>query len=344
MPTTSVHLPAHAYTQFTPDLAICRVLNGMWQVSGAHGQIDPPTAIEAMLHYHEAGFTTWDLADHYGPAEDLIGAFRQRLAERRGVTALHTTYAFTKWVPRPARITRQIVEDAVDISLRRMGVPTLDLLQFHWWDYSNPSYLDALKYLTELREAGKIRHLALTNFDTEHLRIITDLGIPIVSNQVQYSLIDTRPATRMAGYCQEHGIALLTYGTLGGGLLSAAWLGKPEPGTSQLATASLRKYKQMVDLWGGWELFQHLLATLHEIAQQQQVSIANIAVAAVLGQPTVAGVIVGARLGIREHIADTARVFGVQLSPDEQAQIRAVQAQGRDLLRLIGDCGDEYRR
>ena len=63
--------------QFTPDLGICRVLNGMWQVSGAHGAIDPERAVEEMFRYHDAGFTTWDLADHYGPAEELIGEFRR---------------------------------------------------------------------------------------------------------------------------------------------------------------------------------------------------------------------------------------------------------------------------
>lgn len=337
-------LPAHAYLPFTPDLRMCRILNGMWQVSGAHGRIDPEVAVAEMLNYHANGFTTWDLADHYGPAEDLIGAFRQRLAQQQGPDALEHVQAFTKWVPRPTRITRQMVEDAVHISLRRMQVEQLDLLQFHWWDYANPAYLDALKYLAELREMGKIRHLALTNFDTEHLRIITDLGIRIVSNQVQYSLVDTRPMNYMAGYCAEHSIHLLTYGTLCGGLLSAAWLGTPEPTQSQLGTASLRKYKQMIDLWGGWSLFQQLLNALHGIATRHEVSIANVAVAAILERPAVAGVIVGARLSIREHRHETARVFQLELTDADRHALAEVHAQGRDLLRRIGDCGDEYRR
>ena len=75
-------LPASSRFQFTADLDICRVLNGMWQVSGAHGAIDPARAVEAMFAYHEAGFTAWDLADHYGPAEDFIGSFRSQFAAR----------------------------------------------------------------------------------------------------------------------------------------------------------------------------------------------------------------------------------------------------------------------
>jgi aryl-alcohol dehydrogenase-like predicted oxidoreductase len=164
-------LPASSPFQFTADLGICRILNGMWQVSGAHGAIDPARAVEEMFAYHDAGFTTWDLADHYGPAEDFIGAFRRQFAIRYGAERLPEIQAFTKWVPHPGRMTRRVVEQAVEVSLSRMGVECLDLLQFHWWDYGDESYLDALKHLADLQGEGKIRHVALTNFDTERLRV-----------------------------------------------------------------------------------------------------------------------------------------------------------------------------
>jgi aryl-alcohol dehydrogenase-like predicted oxidoreductase len=339
-----MNLSGAATTQLTPDLRICRLLNGLWQVSGAHGAIDRRAAIEDMLAYHDAGFTTWDLADHYGPAEDFIGEFRRRLAADRGVEALTTSQAFTKWVPEPGRMTRQIVEENIKVSLRRMGVDTLDLLQFHWWDYSDANYLEALRFLAELRDEGTIRHLALTNFDTEHLRIIVEHGIRVVSNQVQYSLIDRRPEVQMSHFCQAHDIQLLTYGTVGGGLLSERYLGQPEPTRSVLTTASLRKYKQMVDAWGGWGLFQELLSTLKRIADKHRVGIANIAVRYILDRPAVGGVIVGTRLGVAEHRQDNARSFDVTLDTEDQAQIEATVAKSRDLYQLIGDCGDEYRR
>jgi aryl-alcohol dehydrogenase-like predicted oxidoreductase len=245
-------LPNTAYRPF-PDgssSTICRLLNGLWQVSGGHGAIDISRALPDMLAYHDAGFTTWDLADHYGPAEDFIGAFRRLLREQRGEDALGHMQAFTKWVPRPGPMTRQTVEQAVDVSRRRMDMPTLDLLQFHWWDYEHPGYLDALRHLSDLRGKGKLRHLGLTNFDTEHLAIITGQGIRIVSNQVQFSVIDRRPERGMIPFCQARGIVLLTYGTYCGGLLSERYLGQPEPGYVALSTASLRKYKQMIDAWG----------------------------------------------------------------------------------------------
>ncbi|OUL19960.1 aldo/keto reductase [Nostoc sp. 106C] len=337
-------LPAASYLQFTPDLNICRILNGMWQVSGGHGRIDPKAAIQTMFKYVDAGFITWDLADHYGPAEDLIGEFRRQLIATRGKEAVSHIQAFTKWVPRPGKMTKKIVEDNINISLRRMDVESLDLMQFHWWEYQDKNYLDALKYMAELQTEGKIKHLALTNFDTEHLQIIVEAGIKIVSNQVQFSLVDRRPEVSMIQFCQQHDIKLFTYGTVCGGLLSEKYLGKPEPRGFDLATVSLKKYKNMVDAWGGWRLFQELLSTVKSIADKHEVSISNVAVRYILDKSAVGGVIVGARLGISEHLADNAKVFDFALDAEDVNQIDAVSRQSRDLYQLIGDCGDEYRR
>ncbi len=343
-PILKMNLPPSSRLQFTPDLNICKILNGMWQVSGAHGRIDPKTAIPTMFEYIDAGFTTWDLADHYGPAEDFIGEFRRQLVATRGKEALSNLQAFTKWVPRPTQITKQLVEKNIDISLKRMGVESLDLMQFHWWEYANKNYLDALHYMAELQNEGKIKHLALTNFDTEHLKIITDAGIKIVSNQVQFSLIDRRPEINMVQYCTEHDIKLFAYGTLCGGLLSEKYLGKAEPGARELSTASLRKYKNMIDAWGGWSLFQELLSALKEIATKHQVSLSNVAVRYILDKPAVGGAIVGARLGVSKHLEENAKVFDFILDRTDLDQLHAVLEKSRDLYQLIGDCGDEYRR
>ncbi|RCJ18223.1 aldo/keto reductase [Nostoc minutum NIES-26] len=339
-----MNLPIESRLQFTPDLNICRILNGMWQVSGGHGRINSKAAIQTMFKYLDAGFTTWDLADHYGPAEDFIGEFRRQIIANRGKEALANVQAFTKWVPRPGKMTKKLVEENIDISLRRMDVESLDLMQFHWWEYQDKNYLDALKYMAELQTEGKIKHLALTNFDTEHLKIITEAGIKIVSNQVQFSLVDRRPEVNMIQLCQQHDIKLFTYGTVCGGFLSEKYLGKPEPRGSELATVSLRKYKNMIDAWGGWQLFQELLAILKKIADKHQVSISNVAVRYILDKPSVGGVIVGARLGVSEHIEDNAKVFSFNLDADDRDRIDAVSRQSRDLYQLIGDCGDEYRR
>lgn len=321
-----------------PNLKICRILNGMWQVAGGHGRVNPQAAVEEMIRYHNTGFTTWDLADIYGPAEDFIGDFYRRLPEQER----QKVQALTKWVPDPQKITRQITQGSIDRSLRRMGLDSLDLIQFHWWDYNNPYYIDALKYLSDLRDEGKIKNVGLTNFDTERMQIMKEAGLKIVSNQIQYSIIDRRPEVHMAKFCRDNNMSMLAYGAICGGLLSERYLGKPEP--HNLDTASLRKYKQMVDAWGGWELFQDLLSVLNEIAQKHKVSIANVATRYVLNKPAVAGVIIGVRLGIANHRDDNARVFGFRLDVDDNSRVEEVCKKSNDLFALIGDCGDEYRR
>src|ERR671939_574969 len=329
--------------QLAPDLTICQIVNGMWQVAGGHGYIDHELAIADMMKYHDAGFTTWDLADIYGPAEDFIGQFRSRLSTLKGKEQLDRVQALTKWVPQPGRITRSIVNESVERSLHRMHVSSLDLLQFHWWDYNNPYYIDALKYLSDLRDGGVIKHIGLTNFDTERIRIIKDSDIKIVSNQIQYSIIDRRPEVKMIPFCLKHDISLLAYGSICGGLMSERYLGRTEPPSiAELDTLSLRKYKKMIDAWGGWALFQELLSTLNRIAQKYDVSIANVATRYILDKhAVVASVIIGTRLGISDHRNSNAQVFNFSLDKSDCKDIDAVSKKSNNLFETIGDCGDE---
>uniref|UniRef100_A0A5B6YUQ8 Putative flagellar radial spoke protein 5 isoform X2 n=1 Tax=Davidia involucrata TaxID=16924 RepID=A0A5B6YUQ8_DAVIN len=331
----------------TDSLDICRVLNGMWQTSGGWGRIDRDDAVEAMLCYADAGLSTFDMADHYGPAEDLYGIFINRVRRERPPAFLEKVKGLTKWVPPPVKMTSSYVRESINVSRKRMDVASLDMLQFHWWDYSNPGYLDALKHLTDLKEEGKIKTVALTNFDTERLQIILENEIPVVSNQVQHSIVDMRPQRKMAELCQLTGVKLITYGTVMGGLLSEKFLGTnlaiPFAGPP-LNTPSLQKYKRMVDAWGGWSLFQVLLQTLKKIASKHGVSIPAVAVRYILDQPAVAGSMVGVRLGLSEHMNDSNAVFSLVLDEEDVNSIQEVSKKGKDLLRVIGDCGDEYRR
>lgn len=325
--------------ELADDLSICRILNGMWQVSGGHGQIKPKDAILDMLEYHKNGFTTWDLADIYGPAESFIGEFRKQLQSKD----LQQSQALTKFVPNPGPMSKSIVEYYIDQSLQKMNTETIDLIQFHWWDYNNPCYLDALSNLTKLQQEGKIKHLGVTNFDTERIKIMTDRGFKLISNQVQYSILDQRPEKLMTPFCQKHGISILTYGTLLGGFLSEKYLNSPEPRKADLDTSSLQKYYNMINAWGGWGLFQELLQILSKIAKKYDSSIANISTKFILDKPEVAGVIIGSRLSLSEHRQDNTQVFDIALENEDLAMIRSVTSKSNDLFGLIGDCGNEYR-
>lgn len=317
------------------DLEICRILNGMWQVAGGHGQIDSKLAIQDMQRYQESGFTTWDLADIYGPAESLIGDFSKKVKQN--------IQAFTKFVPNPGPMSNSIVTYYIDKSLKKMNVDCIDLLQFHWWDYQDSNYLNALLHLSKLQEDGKIKYLGLTNFDTKRIKIIIEKDFKIISNQIQYSILDQRPEKIMTPFFMKHGIKIITYGTLLGGFFSEKYLNVDEPTRADLTTSSLQKYKNMIDIWGGWKLFQELLKVLNNISQKHNCSIANIATRFILDKPQVAGVIIGARLGITEHLEDNNKVFDLKLDQEDISLISTVTSKSNDLFDVIGDCGDEYR-
>ena len=322
-------------TRLAPGLEISRVLTGLWQVADQErdgAALETDQAARALAPAVHAGFTSFDVADHYGSAERIAGAVRKRCPE---------VQVLTKWVPEPGVSSRSAVEAAVQRSLDRIGTERLDLLQFHAWSYSDPRWLDCLFHLAEVRDSGRIRHLGVTNFDAVHLDLTLRSGIPLVSNQVCYSLLDRRPAGRMTEVCRRHDVGLLVYGTLAGGLLSDRWLGAPEPPLDASLTWSQMKYRRFIDQAGGWDRFQALLRAARRVADRYDVSIANVAVRHVLEQPAVVGVIVGARPGERSHLEDNRRLFGFAL--DERSRGELAEAQAA-LDPIGGDCGDEYRR
>src|SRR5262249_23092647 len=156
-----------------------------------------------------------------------------------------------------------------------LGLQRVDLLQFHWWQYRHPGYLDAMVELDRLRREGRIGLLGVTNFDTDHLRLLVKHGIPLVSNQVSFFLLDRRPAGRMTELCRETGVRLLAYGVLAGGFLSDRWVDRDEP--TDIPDWSKSKYKRFIDTVGGWRALQAVLGAAKAVAVKHDVSVANVA-------------------------------------------------------------------
>jgi len=318
--------------RLTESYSISCLLKGGWQLAGGHGAIDRAAALDDMDRFVDAGITTFDCADIYQGVETLIGEWLQRRRTRRE----QPVQVHTKYVPDLDRLrshSRADVTRGIDRSLARLGVEPLDLVQLHWWDYEVPGYVEAAGWLDELRRAGKIRHLGLTNFDQQRVGEILTAGIPLVSHQVQYSVLDRRPAQGMAALCTRHGAGLLCYGALAGGFLSRRYLGcaAPEP---PLENRSLVKYGLIIDEFGGWGRFQHLLEVLDAVATRHGVGIGAVAIRWVLDQPGVAGVIVGARHA--RHLDDILQAGAFALDSEDHREIACVQATSS------GPVGDVY--
>ena len=276
-----------------PGFVVSRIAKGNWQLAERHGApYARDAAIDDMRRFLEAGITLFDCADHYVGVEHLIGEFRRRHPDHA-----RRLRVSTKLVPdleSLPRLTRGDVQHIVDTSLARLGQERLDLVQFHWWDYRVPGYVEAMHWLDDLRSAGKVELIGTTNFDTARLSEIVASGVSVATNQLQYSVLDHRPEKSLAAFCASHGIRLLCYGTLAGGFIAERWLGAPEP-QPPFANRSLVKYRLIIEDFGGWRRFQGLLSMLDAIAKRHRVSLASVAIRYVLDKSGVAVVIVGAR-------------------------------------------------
>jgi len=247
----------------------------------------------------------------------------------------------TKWVPKPGNVSKEETRKAIQLSLDRMQLERLDLLQYHAWNYADPSWLDQLFYLQELQQEGLIHHLGLTNFDAAHFKMVLDSGIKVVSNQVCFSLLDQRALNGMTQVCEANDVKILAFGTLAGGLLTKKWLGQKEPLMDENLSWSQMKYKRFLDQAGDWNSLQTILKVLSEIGGKNGLDIANVAANYILDQPAVGGVIIGARPSQSDHIASNLKMLEQHLTKVEKEKIATIIEQ---LRPIPGDCGDEYRK
>jgi aryl-alcohol dehydrogenase-like predicted oxidoreductase len=304
--------------ELAPGYRIPRVILGGWQLSAGHsaGSAGRDQVFETWDRAETLGLNTLDCADIYTGVEALIGEYvRRRRAAGQALPQVHT-----KFVPDLAAlptIDRRYVRRVVERSLDRLGLERLDLVQFHWWEYAVPGYREALGWLGDLTREGKIRLVGLTNFDEPRTRELLEMGIPIATTQVQYSVLDQRPARGLARLASENEIGLLCYGTIAGGFLSDRWLGAPEP--ADWENRSLVKYRLIIEEVGGWGRYQTILAALATVAARHDVSIAPVAIGWVLDRPSVAAAIVGTRGG--GHLDSIEAALRLRLTEADRAEI-----------------------
>lgn len=329
-----------------PGHRISRVIKGGWQLAGDHGEVRREDAIADMEAFLDAGITTFDCADIYKGVEEMIGHFIADVRRRRGAEVADRVIVHTKLVPdlgRLADIRPDEVEAIVDRSLQRLQIDQIPLVQFFWWDMSVGNAVEALDVLKECQRKGKIANLGTTNWDSPVMDRFIDADFDVVSAQVQYSILDRRPAGAFSEWGAQRDVQILCYGTLAGGFLTDAWLGKPDPGF-EFENRSLIKYRLIIDEFGPWELFQTLLGTLKAVGDKHGVSLAAVSSRWVLDQPQVAAAIVGARYA--RHLPKTLEIFNFALDDADRAAIAAVldQAAGPNgpVYGLEGERGGRH--
>lgn len=335
----------------TSDYQIPPVIIGGWQLATGHalGQaVDYANAKKAFETLLDAGLNTFDGADIYTGVEAFYGEIvRERRRAGKTIPQIHT-----KFVPDLkdlAHIDRAYVERIITRSLERLGVERLDLVQMHWWDYGVPGMIDVAGELVRLQEKGLIRSIGTTNMNAAALTALCEAGIPIVSNQCQYSLLDRRPAKALEAVAEQYGVKLLAYGSVAGGFLSEKWVGRLRPDVATLENRSLVKYALVIEDSLRWEAFQGLLALMAEIAEKAGIGIASVATQYTLSRRGVAAAIVGTRSD--RHVEALLTMMTHPVPAEDLARLHAyvsafptLDADCFDLERLVGSKHREIMR
>eukprot|EP00747_Dinoflagellata_sp_TGD_P016864 gnl/TRDRNA2_/TRDRNA2_125424_c0_seq1.p1 gnl/TRDRNA2_/TRDRNA2_125424_c0~~gnl/TRDRNA2_/TRDRNA2_125424_c0_seq1.p1 ORF type:complete len:392 (+),score=69.33 gnl/TRDRNA2_/TRDRNA2_125424_c0_seq1:3-1178(+) len=337
-----------------------KVIIGCWQL--LERERSPESATETLKAYFDAGFTTFDTADIYGPSESIIGEFRQHKLSQSERSKLRVN---TKYVTQDATLANaEHINAKSRESLKYVDENRpLDLVQFHWWDFSDDGYKRAAANLMRLQQEHKIVKNAVTNFDCKHLKNLLDppVNFKIASNQVQYSLFDRRPENGLLKLARQHNFTLLCFGAVAGGWLSDRFLDVESEAAARRklgnsVTVSVRMYKDSMDRWtgGNWNLYQKLLKKLRSIADSREkrlkekelfdtpsghkvehVSVANVAALWVLAQLETLGAGGSIILGVRDakHLAETVALRalaqnGLGLQADEMREIQTILDEG----------------
>ncbi|MEU4235762.1 aldo/keto reductase [Actinoplanes sp. NPDC026619] len=270
----------------------------------------------------EAGGNFIDTANVYsrGRSEEVIGRW---LAARSGVRdrlVIATKGRFPMGDdPNSAGLSRVSLSRALDASLRRLGVDTIDLYQAHAWDPLTPIE-EALAFFDEAVRAGKIRYVGVSNFLGWQLQkavLITQFrGLaPIVTLQPQYNLLVRDIEFELTDVCRNENIGILPWSPLGGGWLTGKYRRDSTPtGATRLGEdpeRGMEAYGPRNSDTRTW----HILDTVRRVAEDRGVSMSQVSLAWLAGRPAVTSVILGART--LEQLDDNLGAAGVHLSDKE---------------------------
>ena len=313
------------------DLYASAIGFGAWEMSSRqYGHIDAGEAARAVQSAIDKGITLFDTSETYGPyhSERLLG---RALGARRKDVVLVTKVGFTfeddPDNPGQAKIqdrdssARNIVEHA-EGCLRRLRTDVIDLLLIHFHDHQTP-HEETIAGLQQLQAAGKIRYYGVSNYTASMLAACQEHG-RLTTNQVGYHLFDRRVETAVLPYCRAQGIGFMAYGTLAFGLLGGAF----SPETRFVDW----DWRSRGDAFG-LPLFQrdHFLKELRAVERLKALaadygkSVAQLAIAWLLGRPGVTVALVGMRneRELKENVA----AADWRLSAEDYAAIDRILAE-----------------
>jgi aryl-alcohol dehydrogenase (NADP+) len=260
---------------------------------------DEETAHAQLDRFVERGGNFVDTADVYsrGVSEEIIGRWLARSGARDGLV-IATKGRFPMGDgPNDAGLTRTHLGRALDASLRRLGVDTIDLYQAHAWDPLTPLE-ETLGFYDDAVRAGKIRYAGVSNFvgwQLQKASMLASTTAPIVTLQPQYNLLVRDVEFELVDVCLGEGIGILPWSPLAGGWLTGKY-SREEPPTG--ATRLGEDPARGMEAYGpraAQERTWLVIDAVRQVAEGRGVPMSQVALAWVAARPAVTSVILGAR-------------------------------------------------
>jgi aryl-alcohol dehydrogenase-like predicted oxidoreductase len=294
-------------------------------------EADEATSHLLIDDYVAAGGNFLDTADVYsaGVSEEIVGRWlKAHPAEaQQMVVATKGRFPMGKG-PNDLGISRRHLVQALDASLRRLGVEQIDLYQMHAWDALTPIE-ETLRFLDDAVSAGKIAYYGFSNFLGWHVTKAVHLAranhwAPPVTLQPQYNLLVREIELEIVPACLDAGIGLLPWSPLGGGWLAGKYKRDVTPTGATRLGENPNRGMEAFGPRNSQERTWQIIDAVAAIAKSRGATAAQVALAWVAAQPAVTSVILGARH--QAQLADNLGAASLKLSSDEVAALSKISA------------------
>jgi aryl-alcohol dehydrogenase-like predicted oxidoreductase len=296
-------------------LKVSEISYGNWLTHGS--QVEQDAALACVRQALDVGITTFDTADIYAntKAETVLGEALK--GERRESLEIFTKVYWPTGPggPNDSGLSRKHIREAVEGSLRRLQTDHIDLYQAHRYDHETPLE-ETMQAFADVVHSGKVHYIGVSEWTADQIRaahqLATELRVPFVSNQPQYSMLWRVIEADVVPTCEELGIGQVVWSPIAQGVLT----GKYKPGQPHPEGSRATDDKGGANMISRWldDTVLEAVAKLEPIADGAGLSMAQLAVAWVLQNSNVSSAIIGASRP--EQVVDNVKAAGVTLEAD----------------------------
>ncbi len=304
-------------------LKISEIAYGNWLTHGSQVEADAASAcVRAALDH---GISTFDTADVYAntKAESVLGEALK--GERRESLEILTKVYWPTGPggPNDSGLSAKHIRESIDGSLRRLQTDYVDLYQAHRFDTETPLE-ETMQAFADVVRSGKALYIGVSEWTAEQIReghrLASELGIRLISSQPQYSMIWRVIEDEVVPTCEELGLSQIVWSPIAQGILTGKYLPGEAPPAGSRATHE--EAGKAIAGRAGDDALLTAVQGLRPIAEELDLSMAQLAVAWVLQNANVAAAIIGASRP--EQVTENVAASGVRLEPEVMVRIDEV--------------------